>query len=1526
MPEEVPAEVRQARREIASLARERDRLVRDAARAGRRIDLTALTGLDDSIAGVLDRIRPLVDPCDASPTEPLVLLPVRLETRYADGPGGTAILKVRIYPDEIHLDELVRGLTDAEVLAGQTYWTAVWTDPVTDGAFRDLVAAVTPQRAEWVAHRCRPTNLADRGNGAPTFAPVDPVGARNIVARALPDRFVVVVRQGDRTARTVGAAVPRDLPVNPIALPGDDTVRRPDQLTVPAGSEWLTDFDAAVTVGMAVTVALPAGRAPIERVVALGTRASSSAREGADELADVLTGHRFSDGFGLLTQGTATNNADRARSPYRARPEPVPPALVPSGPVAGSDASAVATALGVDPAAVTDLAGPGDDEQELARDVNTCLWAPGWGEYLGRLDAQGLTDLTDAQRESARQLFRDQVRGRGPVPAVRVGAQPYGILPVSDLTRWAPRPRETTAGIHGVVARLLPRWDVAAGRVDTLRPGASAVDESLLEIMGTSPVMLGLRARPFLSDDVSDPVIAALGLDRAAYDAEARLLLAVMAQAIDGIKEGTRLGSLHPQDRPIPLPLASDRDPEFIAALLDTPSRVLAVDSVLQALLALAWDSTDLDAARMAPARVLPSLVEAIALEPGLRADVLSLIGRADSADHTELLTLSRAVGDAFGVEASGTSVQRRYRLDATTATSLAEVALAAPPVPETELVAVGALAGWLRAMGYRSEVRTAMQALTGTTTAHRERAVAESLDCSSHRLDAWATGIVSDRLATLAGSPGATIGAYGVVEDLSPQAGAGADGWIHAPSSRHAVAAGILRSAHLGHLPDDGTSGPFALDLSSVRLGPARRALEAVRQGQQLAAVIGYQIERGLADARLARLHLSLRTLAPLVAGRLSDSDGQDDEAAKQTVAANNVVDGLLLLRRYPAGSPALRAALTPPPVNAYLDPADWEPLTDAEWSAVTRVMATAADTVDAVSDLLLAESVLQYAGGNPTRAAAAMDAMSSGASPAAELDILDTQDSAERLGQRVLALVGPGAASAWATDRPRALAEPALEAWASAHLGPPTTIVVGTGDDGPVTLDAAGMCALDVVHAAGPAALERVLRQRIPSLAGRALATTPDPGWAPGLRSLGQAVTLAVTLRELIAGGSPVLPDSLTRPGERPVRDLDGSIAPILARLGSAAGMLAAAVTGLEPVIATLPADGIVPDEPTAQTYLTAVLVLDGFGVPLDPGTSLPLDLAWVRSAWESAVARSTGATALLTALQAAQAAQPPVPAALLLDQAEELAAAIFGAGFRVVPTLGPAAGDAFSVAVSTPTFPAPSPSALRRLVRDLGTSREQVRRYSEVLLVGSALGSTQAPVAVQLTERNADGPVAGTERWLAGRLDPAVPWPASPAAHLIVDAAALGDGSGPLAGLVIDAWVEDVPAQPRAVPVDQIGPPGGGAAADPPAVVPPMATTALAVQANAASARAPQAILSAVSPDGSRWTTDALVGVIDQTLRLARHRLVRLDQLAGEGLALPALYVRSSSLQGELALTFANLVAASKLVNLVPYVKEP
>src|SRR6476661_598406 len=71
---------------------------------------------------------------------PLVLLPVRLETRFFVMPAGGAELRVRVFPDKIHLDSHEPDLRADEQTWGQHYWQQDWR------AGNDIVASADAWR------------------------------------------------------------------------------------------------------------------------------------------------------------------------------------------------------------------------------------------------------------------------------------------------------------------------------------------------------------------------------------------------------------------------------------------------------------------------------------------------------------------------------------------------------------------------------------------------------------------------------------------------------------------------------------------------------------------------------------------------------------------------------------------------------------------------------------------------------------------------------------------------------------------------------------------------------------------------------------------------------------------------------------------------------------------------------------------------------------------------------------------------------------------------------------------------------------------------------------------------------------------------------------------------------------------------------------------------------------------------------------------------------------------------------------
>ena len=114
---------------------------------------------------------------------PVVLLPVRLETRFIGSE-----LRIRIYPDQIHVYQHDAELTHDEVAGAKRYWQAVWSNAgATEQAWRELLDRAKPERAAWLVDALRPTNLANRADAAsaefPELASVERRGMRPARAR-----------------------------------------------------------------------------------------------------------------------------------------------------------------------------------------------------------------------------------------------------------------------------------------------------------------------------------------------------------------------------------------------------------------------------------------------------------------------------------------------------------------------------------------------------------------------------------------------------------------------------------------------------------------------------------------------------------------------------------------------------------------------------------------------------------------------------------------------------------------------------------------------------------------------------------------------------------------------------------------------------------------------------------------------------------------------------------------------------------------------------------------------------------------------------------------------------------------------------------------------------------------------------------------------------------------------------------------------------------------------------------------------
>ena len=259
--------------------------------------------------------------------------------------------------------------------------------------------------------------------------------------------------------------------------------------------------------------------------------------------------------------------------------------------------------------------------------------------------------------------------------------------------------------------------------------------------------------------------------------------------------------------------------------------------------------------------------------------------------------------------------------------------------------------------------------------------------------------------------------------------------GFVHAPSLPHAVTAAVLRNAYLTHA-EPAVADRMAVNLSSARVRTALRYIEGLQNGQELAALLGYQLERGLHEGHPG-VELD-RFIYPLARTLPADLEEADRRAGRQSGRSHRSAqrDQRLRPARLREGQVlslrARGAADRPAGIRRQRSRA----------RRSSRRSTGCATRMDAIADLLLAESVHQVVQGNYARARGAIQALTDGELPPIP-DVIQTPRTGKSLTHRVALCLAPGATAGWhATLTPRARANAALNHWLAAVLPAPGAI----------------------------------------------------------------------------------------------------------------------------------------------------------------------------------------------------------------------------------------------------------------------------------------------------------------------------------------------------------------------------------------------------------------------------------------------------------------------------------------------------
>jgi hypothetical protein len=1421
---------------------------------------------------------------DLDPQVPIVMLPVRLETRFVSA-GSTLELHVRVFPDDPHIEHFEPELTAGEEGLGHNFWIAMWRSGGKEAgerqAWSDLVKQVGPYRAGWIASvttpdaQGRPTSSVPDGTPLPAQPAFPTVALRGSAmtraakARTLPDRFVALAYVGTALVGTGwGSVLPDEINVGPDPNP-NPSAGDSGPLAQQPGMSWMTDFGAAEKLGMAVRVQLAPNTTRIDRLIVFGVKDSLDPASAAQRLANMLDSHAYTHGLSFVAPGTPSNNTPTDKSAWSSAPtadDMYQPVLHPAGEIAAaSNLGLAATATGLANQLWPPLLHASGDPEVGAQAMNALMWMPTWGYYLGQMlrppGAGG--GINDFQIGELRRHFIDFVRGQGHYPSLRIGDQPYGLLAVTSLDRWksSTEPASITSMVN-LLRQIRFYWLAGLDQIPRLGGGGDPEDQ-LVKALSMSARSVEVWVRSLRGTDYS-AATSALGAPGYQQLAQAQQKLSeAVVQALGW--------NLYPYVVECALlPFGIELRIPWTATKSGADGDA-EVDSYLKHLAGADLNTLLQDAFSAAPPATLLNVLarHSMLLVNGVQGLILVDPARPNFSPYegSDLVNLNLSGAAAASASKAG--------FKSTTTTLKTVLAGAAPAGGGMTVGQYLKTPSFIAQTPDLSETYSAITALEGRGAAELERLLANSLDCASHRLDAWISSVASRRLASLRSTlpTGVYLGAYGWVEDIKQAPGLqqqpaptgetapvlidpNNSGYIHAPSIPQAAAAAVLRSGHVSH-SGRAPAGTFSVELTSSRMRGAERILDGVRAGQSLGALLGYQVERGLHEAGLDGAIATLRRLCPEVAGKLTPSaPGQTVE----TIAARNVVDGLTLSR---TDGQTIRSAVVADGLGTIAD-------------AVLAVIAKLQDSVDALSELLLSEGVYQLVQGNVHRAAASLDAMDRGTLEPPPPAILSTPRSGVAIQQRVAALIGaPSPSGSWpgtGGQRNRASAEPRLEYWAQRMLPDPVSVRIrasfqiagGAAAIVEATLADVRLSALDLIYDSQGSRGYTVLEQRLlyrfgsraPSNAvpgaAATLLRTRNPTWPASAVDIDQMLDIAGFVGDLMRSGREGDASAFANPGDAhftgiAVAELNNRAQAALAALTSASGAL----------------DALVAAATTSNDALIGALdVLASFGiVAADIGLGASKTALLVRARGAATVAHQR--------LTSAVAVAPGLPTDDDGAAATKVLQAIFGESFRVLPT-----------------FALPSPGALRDALgaqaQLLGTdrhfldtwlgrmagSRNGLGRLLRASLVSEASGVT--PLVLRVAQLPFDRNALGI-RWVGGQLSAL---PTQTVSSFVIQSDPAVDLTQSLAALLIDDWVEIIPKR------DQI--------------------TALSFQADAPRAQAPQAILMAVSPDPTtRWSVDALSDVLHETMDLTKIRAVDLESAAWAGRILPAICLPDNTL---------------------------
>lgn len=301
------------------------------------------------------------------------------------------------------------------------------------------------------------------------------------VCNCLPDRFLVVVEQESTSKeKKVRYELSKSVLTNKIQIgidPNkknvDDVLNEDGELKISSKLQWLTDYDVAEDVGMAVSITVPKDVEKINYIYVVGIRSNKDKR--LENLRNIFFGHNYiNSSMRILNAGVPTNIVEGEyvndeEMMKRARYE-----IEIEEKYENFDVHAISELSKYDAGKLASLLKPCANDK-LIDDGFKNLWGrivggEGRQSDMAAIAYKKLWELliekdnfnlvaTNKKYEFVKDFFINHVRARGNAPAIQIDNLPYGILPISDF--WAMKDFAQDEYIKGLLTDLLEiskRW------------------------------------------------------------------------------------------------------------------------------------------------------------------------------------------------------------------------------------------------------------------------------------------------------------------------------------------------------------------------------------------------------------------------------------------------------------------------------------------------------------------------------------------------------------------------------------------------------------------------------------------------------------------------------------------------------------------------------------------------------------------------------------------------------------------------------------------------------------------------------------------------------------------------------------------------------------------------------------------------------------------------------------------------------------------------------------------------------------